>query len=682
MKTLEKTIYTTTKSKTRILSIALFIALLIAVAASSLWFATDKLQATPNYVPINGWTATSTLPVALAAMNAIEHNDNLYLIGGRKANGNPTTKVYRAQINADGSLSAWGTTTPLPQSLYLHSVSATDTNVYVVGGWKGTSPVEKIVYRAPFTQSGELGAWVNVQQDYPSEVRDDGKGTGIDLHGSVIVGDRIYGFGGRDGFQDLKEVHSAAINANGSLGAWRSETLLPKALYRHAVVEHNGYVYVTGGVSGPTTSAASQVAVYYARVNSNGALGAWQTGTNLPTATYYHRVVIHDGKLVLLGGADDSSEFNTAYSANINANGSIGSWAAEPSLPRTMFRFAAVSVEKYGSDYLYVMGGFSNGSVQSSVYHSAVPPTPTPTNTPTPTATPTPTPTPTPPVSVYATVSNEPSHWVAVGEEITYTITYGNDGSLPVSDANVNSTIPDNTELVTGTVSDPPLSSVSASSAGGVISWSVGTLNPNTSGSMTYTVRRIAPPPPEFLPPVAIDLEILGPSTAVANAPITYTMIITNEATLVQNAKASIRLPVGSNYIGHSGEAVLNGDTLEWTFDTFPGLTTKQVDFVVFAPQTILLKDYKVQGEVPGLPLPDNITRSSEDRVLVTKIGDTPPPDAGDKTVIVNNNATISWVHNNRSDNILLNSVQNPSPAPIVTPIPRINSLFLPLINQ
>ena len=641
----------------------------LIVLSSIIWFSATTLQATSNFVPIDGWTSTTALPVAVGSLNAIEHNNNLYLIGGRKTDGTPTSQVYRSRINADGSLSTWTTTSALPQPLYLHSASATDTHIYVIGGWKGSTPVQKAVYRAAFTSDGGLSAWVNVQQDYPT----DGQANrGIDLHGSVIVGNRIYGIGGFDGFNPLDTVHSAAIDSNGNLSAWRTERSLPGDLYRHAVLEHNGYIYVTGGLD-----QVAQSIVYYAKVNTNGTLGSWQTTTAIPTGVYYHRIVVHDGKLMLIAGSDIDTKFNTVYSAPLNGDGSIGSWVAEPSLPQSLERFSAVSVEKYGSDYVYIIGGISNGAVQTNVYHSNLPPTPTATNTPTPLPTATPTPTPTPPVSISASISNEPSHWVAAGEEITYTINYNNDGLLAVSDASISSMIPENTELVTSTVGTPPFPTFTASSSGSTLSWDIGTLAPSAGGSATYTVRRLPVPEP---PDRVIDLEISGPTSAAIDEEITYTLSIENKGTELKNATVTVPLPAGSTYIGHSsnGEFNMDENKIVWTIETLEGLQTVDVTFTVSAKQTIIIKNYEASAEDHRIQ-PIIVTDSTETKILITDINGTPPTEPGDDIIITNSGTMFSWIYNGQAGNIPLDSVVNPT---TVQSVDLNNYLFLPLVEN
>ena len=50
-----------------------------------------------------------------------------------------------------------------------------------------------------------------------------------------------------------------------------------------------------------------EAAVLVAKVNGTSALDGWQTPPALPALTYYHTAVIHDGRLVVLGGRNDAA---------------------------------------------------------------------------------------------------------------------------------------------------------------------------------------------------------------------------------------------------------------------------------------------------------------------------------------------------------------------------------------
>lgn len=112
-------------------------------------------------------------------------------------------------------------------------------------------------------------------------------------------------------------------------------------------------------------------------------------------ACYYHQAIIHDNRLVILGGtSNNTSGINQVWSSTINAGGWLDGWQAEPALPKALYRMASVTVRINGSDTIYVLGGLQGTAYQASVYRSAIAPTPTFTPTFTPTATATPVATP------------------------------------------------------------------------------------------------------------------------------------------------------------------------------------------------------------------------------------------------------------------------------------------------
>lgn len=118
------------------------------------------------------------------------------------------------------------------------------------------------------------------------------------------------------------------------------------------------------------------------------------------------------------------------------------------------------------------------------VWEYTVAPTPTPTPTHTPTHTPTPTPTPGLRTLV---LRNDPVGAIQPGGEILYTITYLN-GSQALTDFEIRNTIPNDVQLVTGSISGGGTSN--GSIPGSVVSWNIGGLSANATGSVSYSVQR------------------------------------------------------------------------------------------------------------------------------------------------------------------------------------------------
>ncbi len=505
----------------------------IAVATIA-WaiFASSLARSAADSVAIGSWSGTTTYPQSLAGRNMVVRNGFAYVIGGQDVSGTSVSTVRMAAIQSNGTLGSWTGTASLPRSLYLHSVSATDTHVYVVGGWNSTAPpIDRLrheVFRAPILAGGGLGPWTELSSAFPLS---------IDLHNSVIVNNRLYVLGGWNGAVPLNTVYFANINSNG-ISNWIQAAPLPQKLYRMSATTFNGYIYVAGGYD----TKNAQATVYFAKVNGDGTLSSWQETTPLPSARYYHQLVVHDGRLVVIAGRSNSSILSDVYSAIPNSNGTIGDWQDEPALPEAIYRFAAASTTLRGSDVIYVVSGLTPGNIhRDKVYHSEAPPSTLPTSTPLPT----PTPSPTPLAAVVAQIQNDPTHWVAPGEEISYTIAYRHIGVDSLSNVVIENEIPDNVVIVEGAISDNGVV-VESADEGPAVVWTIGTVDPNATGMVSYRVRRIIPEAPN--PPLALSILISGPTSAAAGQPIGYTLTMANRVPIdITDIDVTLVLPEGAN---------------------------------------------------------------------------------------------------------------------------------------
>ena len=95
------------------------------------------------------WTTGTSLPGALGLSQAIVTKNRVYLLGGHIGSG-PTSTVYTAPINEDGTLGTWTTGTSLPGALGLSQGIVTRNRVYLLGGHNGSGYVST-VYTAPFS---------------------------------------------------------------------------------------------------------------------------------------------------------------------------------------------------------------------------------------------------------------------------------------------------------------------------------------------------------------------------------------------------------------------------------------------------------------------------------------------------------------------------------------------------
>ncbi|MCB0183237.1 MAG: DUF11 domain-containing protein, partial [Caldilineaceae bacterium] len=445
---------------------------------------------------------------------------------------------------------------------------------------------------------------------------------------TVLIDGYIYSVGGWDGTKPQQGIYAAAVTTTG-ISSWQQVGILPSALYRHAVTGTKGYLYVTGGFDAAGTAQATVLAT---KVNGIGAIGSWQTPPSLPMNTYYHNLVIHDGRLMALGGRNDSTFFDTVYSAPIGTDGLPGTWRAERALPIPLHRFGAVVVARHGSEYLFLTAGLrGENSYQNTVYHSNIPLPPTPTATAT--ATPTPTPTPTPTAAVSAVLSNAPNSWIAPGQAITYTIRYRNGSVQAVNNVEISNPIPGGVELVADRIhNDVGTYTVVGTQNGAIINWQIGTLAAKGEGNVSYTVQRPLSPTPVI--PLALDITIDAPETAARGEAISYHFTVTNRAPIpLTDLVITNALPAGARYLsGGDGEPV-NG-IVRWSIAQLAAESVAELSYQVRAQSSLVNYDFQVTSKEGA---------GTRGRTVAVTIIDGQQPRVGDGFIVVNKGATILW---------------------------------------
>ncbi|MCL6511041.1 MAG: DUF11 domain-containing protein [Anaerolineae bacterium] len=178
---------------------------------------------------------------------------------------------------------------------------------------------------------------------------------------------------------------------------------------------------------------------------------------------------------------------------------------------------------------------------------------------------------------------------VIAGQALTYTIHYTVTGNQPALNVVLTDALPANVTLV----NCAPACNVS----GGVLTWSLGTLNPVASGqvSVVVLVNADVPSGTLLLNSVAIGdsggltdtdqvttpveavanvrlRKFAAPSPVAAGAPLTYTLAITNDGpSAAQNVVVTDALPAEVSYVGATPEpALVSGNLLSWTLGALP----------------------------------------------------------------------------------------------------------------
>jgi N-acetylneuraminic acid mutarotase len=247
------------------------------------------------------WVEVTKLPQALTAHTTVVANDHLFVLGGFNANGFQAT-VFSARIYDDGTLGEWNTALPaLLEPLAVNASVSVHGYLYVLGGRKSNGPVivSDKIYRAKVNADGTLGDWETLATELPHSSM---------WHEAVATCDHLYVIAGQDQvINEYSTVYQAEIHPDGSLGAWNETTALPKTLAAHAAVAIHGGILVTGGWSSPDPLFNPQRSVYWASVGPDCILGSWVELTPLPYRTYKHALAATDRYIYNLGGASTAS---------------------------------------------------------------------------------------------------------------------------------------------------------------------------------------------------------------------------------------------------------------------------------------------------------------------------------------------------------------------------------------
>jgi hypothetical protein len=334
------------------------------------------------------WTQTSALPQPLQGLGAVfvppanvavNSANYVFVVGGAADQTNvATTTVSRAQAQQSGALSTWtSATNPLPVARAYHATVAstaytaaldtttTEAYLYAIGGIDGTGATVNTVYYSKVALDGSNGAWQTTTA-LPAAIHS---------AGAVVFRGYIYVTGGADG-QNVPTPTAlrAAVNADGTLGAWQPIAALPGGAAYEGLMNFGPYLYAVGGDGSTvapmqgTTSGGEMSSTYLARVNlrTGDLASTWAPLATMSKGRSKHNSVVGGGYLFttsgVYAGAAGSSE-NT-YS-QINADGTIGSWNGATGtntistlLGYDLYNETAISfVDASGKGHVLVLGG-------------------------------------------------------------------------------------------------------------------------------------------------------------------------------------------------------------------------------------------------------------------------------------------------------------------------------------
>jgi hypothetical protein len=306
-----------------------------------------------------GPTTSLPEPYWLHQMVAVE-NSLIHLGGLSGVNGvGNAHRTFAAPILPGGSLGLWAPGPDLPTAVFQHTAIAHNQFVYVISGrhFDATEGLrsEPNVYFAAAGADGLLGAW---QETTPLPV-------GVFFASASFSRGRIYVSGGHDDSTLQTSVYSAATQADGTLGTWRSEAPLPVATYTHETVAVGDSLFLLGGLAdnGETVTDA----VYRSHIGSDGVLGDWMPAAALSQPVSSHTLFASEGRVHVVGGFYEQPR-HEVLASDISEDGSFGEWVTLERLPFPRYAHATTTA----NGYAYVSGGINN-SVELDVWYAALP---------------------------------------------------------------------------------------------------------------------------------------------------------------------------------------------------------------------------------------------------------------------------------------------------------------------
>jgi hypothetical protein len=332
---------------------------------------------TPGSVDVraNGADSTTSFEVQDASANNILAVDST-----------PVSTTSGGSGGGSTTLGSWSTGTAAPAGLYWNTAASYNGYAYILGGVDSSYSDSTAVYYHAIGSAGAIsGSWTtDTAEPLPAVGGNNYTAGGC----SVAYNGYIYFMGGYDEASTLNDtttVFYASLNSNGSLGTWGTTTALTAYSGLHdtngmdsaGCFEANGYMYFIGGEDDYENASAYSE---YAQINSNGTLGSWTvtpTADELSQAEAGAAVVEYNNYVYVMGGESGAltTAYNTVQVAQLNTStGAIGTWSTSThTAPLGASTFAATAA---GNNEIFYIGGATESSgtytYYSKVYEASI----------------------------------------------------------------------------------------------------------------------------------------------------------------------------------------------------------------------------------------------------------------------------------------------------------------------
>ena len=266
----------------------------------------------------NKWVAKANMTSAKSRFTACSIGDDIYVIGGYRANNLATVERY------DTNKNKWVSRASLPSSVSKLSSAVVGKTIYVIGGY-GTSYLNAV-----YSYNSSLNIWHTKTNMLTSR------------HELVsgAVGNLIYAIGGYggSGYLNTMECYNTKTNT------WTTKTPMANARAGLGGGSIADLIYVVGGYTG---NGYADVMECY-----NPITNTWTTKTSIPEAKNSFGYCVVKDKLYVAGGYNTQGYSDKVFSYNPKTD----KWKEHTPLTSKRDSLSAVSV----NNEMYVLGGYSS----------------------------------------------------------------------------------------------------------------------------------------------------------------------------------------------------------------------------------------------------------------------------------------------------------------------------------
>lgn len=268
----------------------------------------------------DAWAKGPSLPAPRADASVIYSAGKIFVIGGKDADGKPTSTVYSLKPNSTtGDLGEWTeeTTLVLPDPRYGTAAAALADGILLVGGSDAGGPVTT-TYKSKLNAQGALTKWE--AQAPLKNPQSDGA--------AAAVGDYVWLFGGHDANGPVGAVQRGSLGLEAAAGlpdnpdqgklvqwAITDSVNLPAARDDPAAWAITGVLYVAGGDDGT----GPQKQLYWASPTSSGDIPEWKhlDVSDLPVGMTGGATVINGPDATIVGGQTSDAVLASSLRGNM-----------------------------------------------------------------------------------------------------------------------------------------------------------------------------------------------------------------------------------------------------------------------------------------------------------------------------------------------------------------------------